>query len=221
MPGASGRPFDVDKAHLLAGGLVQEADRLVAAPGREAGRPLPAPVAFAALCAAERSRLDRVRPRPVGPRPPSAWEAASERYPAAYCRWREAEARLESRAGRPQAEEALQGGVAHAPPDSAPLPLKARIEDCLARRGPRWSSTTATAPAAREHPGPGVRSRADPRARSRCSASWPPAGRDREIADTLFISKKTASVHVSNLLRKLDVANRIEAGEVGRSHGLG
>jgi DNA-binding NarL/FixJ family response regulator len=48
------------------------------------------------------------------------------------------------------------------------------------------------------------------------------AGRtDREIADALFISKKTASVHVSNLLRKLDVANRLEAGRVGQAHHLG
>ena len=48
------------------------------------------------------------------------------------------------------------------------------------------------------------------------------AGRtDREIAEALFISKKTASVHVSNLLRKLDVANRVEAGKVGQAHRLG
>jgi DNA-binding NarL/FixJ family response regulator len=44
---------------------------------------------------------------------------------------------------------------------------------------------------------------------------------DREIAETLYISKKTASVHVSNLLRKLDVANRVEAGKVGQANKLG
>jgi DNA-binding NarL/FixJ family response regulator len=44
---------------------------------------------------------------------------------------------------------------------------------------------------------------------------------DRDIAEELFISKKTASVHVSNLLRKLDVASRIEAGRVGQHAGLG
>jgi DNA-binding NarL/FixJ family response regulator len=48
------------------------------------------------------------------------------------------------------------------------------------------------------------------------------AGRtDAQIADQLFISKKTASVHVSNLLRKLGVANRFEAGELGQHVGLG
>ena len=44
---------------------------------------------------------------------------------------------------------------------------------------------------------------------------------DREIAESLFISKKTVSVHVSNILRKLDVANRVEAGRVGQAHDLG
>ncbi|MDQ3468975.1 MAG: LuxR C-terminal-related transcriptional regulator, partial [Actinomycetota bacterium] len=33
-----------------------------------------------------------------------------------------------------------------------------------------------------------------------------------QIATHLFISTKTASVHVSNILRKLGVANRVEAG---------
>jgi len=29
------------------------------------------------------------------------------------------------------------------------------------------------------------------------------------------------SVHVSNILRKLDVTNRVEAGRVGQAHDLG
>ena len=44
---------------------------------------------------------------------------------------------------------------------------------------------------------------------------------DREIAESLFISKKTVSVHVSNILRKLDVVNRVEAGKVGQAQRLG
>jgi DNA-binding NarL/FixJ family response regulator len=43
---------------------------------------------------------------------------------------------------------------------------------------------------------------------------------DREIGETLYISKKTVSVHVSNVLRKLAVANRIEAGKIAHAHGL-
>ena len=37
---------------------------------------------------------------------------------------------------------------------------------------------------------------------------------NREIAATLFISVKTASVHVSHILRKLDVPNRREAAAI-------
>jgi DNA-binding NarL/FixJ family response regulator len=43
------------------------------------------------------------------------------------------------------------------------------------------------------------------------------AGRsNREIAAELFISAKTASVHVSNILAKLGAANRAEAA--ARAH---
>jgi DNA-binding CsgD family transcriptional regulator len=41
-----------------------------------------------------------------------------------------------------------------------------------------------------------------------------------EIGDRLFISRKTASVHVSNILRKVGAANRIEAAAIARRHGL-
>jgi DNA-binding CsgD family transcriptional regulator/tetratricopeptide (TPR) repeat protein len=43
---------------------------------------------------------------------------------------------------------------------------------------------------------------------------------NRQVADTLFISVKTASVHVSNILAKLGVANRGEAGAAARRLGL-
>jgi ATP/maltotriose-dependent transcriptional regulator MalT len=43
---------------------------------------------------------------------------------------------------------------------------------------------------------------------------------NREIGQTLFISEKTASVHISNLLAKLGVANRTEAAHVARERDL-
>ena len=39
---------------------------------------------------------------------------------------------------------------------------------------------------------------------------------NREIAEELVISEKTASVHVSNILRKLGVANRREAAALAQ-----
>jgi DNA-binding CsgD family transcriptional regulator len=41
-----------------------------------------------------------------------------------------------------------------------------------------------------------------------------------EIGRSLFISTKTASTHVSNILRKLGVANRVEAASAAHRHGL-
>jgi DNA-binding CsgD family transcriptional regulator len=47
------------------------------------------------------------------------------------------------------------------------------------------------------------------------------AGRtDREIADTLFISPRTASKHVGGILAKLDVASRAEAAVLAVQRGL-
>ena len=42
----------------------------------------------------------------------------------------------------------------------------------------------------------------------------------REIADTLYISRRTASTHVSNILGKLGAGNRREAGRIGIKLGL-
>jgi DNA-binding NarL/FixJ family response regulator len=47
------------------------------------------------------------------------------------------------------------------------------------------------------------------------------AGRtNRQIGEELYISEKTASVHVSNILAKLGVTNRVEAGAKARDLGL-
>ena len=46
------------------------------------------------------------------------------------------------------------------------------------------------------------------------------AGRSySEIAEALFISEKTVSVHVSNVLRKTGTSSRVEAAAWGRRNG--
>ena len=44
---------------------------------------------------------------------------------------------------------------------------------------------------------------------------------NREIGERLFMAEKTASVHVSRILAKLDVRSRTEAAAVAHRHGLG
>jgi DNA-binding NarL/FixJ family response regulator len=47
------------------------------------------------------------------------------------------------------------------------------------------------------------------------------AGRSyQEIAQSLFISEKTVSVHVSNLLRKTGTTSRVEVAAYARRHGV-
>ena len=43
---------------------------------------------------------------------------------------------------------------------------------------------------------------------------------NRQIAESLFISEKTAGVHVSNILGKLDASGRTEAAAIARRYGL-
>jgi len=42
-----------------------------------------------------------------------------------------------------------------------------------------------------------------------------------EIAERLFITRKTAAVHVTHILDKLGVANRVGAAMIGARVGLG
>ena len=58
------------------------------------------------------------------------------------------------------------------------------------------------------------------RVHSTVATQEPPAGRsNREIADALYSSVKTASVHVSNILRKLGVTSRVQAAALVHRSG--
>ena len=140
--------------------------------------------------------------------------ASPIRWPTAC--WREAEALLESRGDRGRATESLNRAW-QISRELGAEPLAARISS-LAQRGRlelrdgRAGDVTPDATAAADL---GLT------AREVEVLGHLAGGRsDREIGETLFISKKTVSVHVSNVLRKLAVANRVEAGKVGQAHGL-
>lgn len=170
--------------------------------------------AILSLCHGEVSRI-------VGAPDPAPWATAAlawrelERpHPMAYARFREAEAILATRGPRDDAAAALR-----------------EANDTAARlgAGPLLGEITLLARQARididlAHPaaesGQGHRLGLTPREEEvlrLVAGGWT----NQQIADELFISRKTASVHVSNILAKLGVDSRVEAAAIAHRTGLG
>ncbi len=142
------------------------------------------------------------------------WRVATEPFPEAYCRWREAEALLAARSARSRAAASLTHASAIAT-DLGARPLLTRIDDLARRARIVLGDDDVVAPVSSAGRDLGLTPR-EVEVLGHLAAGHT----DREIAEALYISRKTASVHVSNLLRKLDVASRVEAGRIGQSHGL-
>jgi len=146
-----------------------------------------------------------------------AWERLGEPYPTAYARWRQAEALLLGGLARELVEPSLRAAHQTASELGA-APLRAEIE-ALARRGRLNLSTGAATKPEPEPPSPldalGLT------AREQEVLALVALGRtNSQIAETLFISPKTATVHVSNILGKLGVRNRVEAAAVAHRLGI-
>jgi DNA-binding NarL/FixJ family response regulator len=206
---AHGQRFDASIALRQAADLIVEANRPV--DDGTGSRP-PQAMACIAMAVAEQSRLSQSDPS-LWASAVTLWNTAHEPYRAAYCQWRQAEALLENRVGRREAEACLQAAFATASRIGA-NPLRTHIEQ-LAQRA-RITLSVSLAPAATSAESLGLTPR-----EVEILGQLADGMTDREIAEALFISKKTASVHVSNVLHKLDVSNRVEAGRVGQAHGLG
>ena len=172
--------------------------------------------AWMALCDAEHQRLVGI-PAPDAWRVSAeAWEAVGRPYPAAYARWRQAEALLAGRGDRKIAAAALIAAVETATRLGAE-PLRSEAE-ALALRA-RLTLVNEPPPAA-EVPDDDA-ARLGLTAREREVLALVAAGRtNRQIGEELFISEKTAGVHVSNILGKLGVAGRGEAAAVAHQLGL-
>jgi DNA-binding CsgD family transcriptional regulator/tetratricopeptide (TPR) repeat protein len=162
------------------------------------------------LCSAELARR-------AGDRSAAPWAAAVDAlehverpYLLAYGRWRLARALVANRES-PAAAAPLRAAASAARLLGA-APLLADVE-ALARRARIDLRTPETTPD-RETAGLPL----SPRELE--ILSHLAAGRtNSEIAAALFISGKTASVHVSNILRKLGVASRYEAAELAERLG--
>ena len=153
---------------------------------------------------------------------PEAWSKAAttwdqlERPPlAAYCRWRQAEALVAAGASRTEAGVPLREAHAVATRIGA-KPLTRELELLAERARLDLASPDATS-------ADGSSSLADTLGLTRREAEVltlvARGYTNREIAEALVISVKTASVHVSHILRKLDAPNRREAAAI--AHRLG
>jgi DNA-binding CsgD family transcriptional regulator len=141
------------------------------------------------------------------------WAGLGRPHRAAYARWRAGEAFLGQPGSRARAAEPLRTAYAQA---AGHMPLRAAIED-LARRG--RTDLTPDADPVRESAYPPAT--AGLTARELDVLRLVTAGRtNREIATELFISAKTASVHVTNIMRKLDVTSRVQAAAAAERRNL-
>ena len=147
------------------------------------------------------------------------FDVLREPYNAALARWWAGEALLARGGGRPAAEAMLTSAYATAQ-DLGAAPLAAEI-DALARR-----ARLELAPrddAAPRHADPHAKLRAELglSARELEVLALVAQGRtNRQIADELFITEKTAGHHVSNILTKLDAATRVEAAAIAHRAGV-
>jgi DNA-binding CsgD family transcriptional regulator/tetratricopeptide (TPR) repeat protein len=205
---------DIEEARRRAKALL-EALRAMTRPGAADGI---AWVAWdAAQGAAEWSRLE-------GRSDPARWREAAEQwerlelpYRAAYARFRQAEALLAAGAPRAEVEPVLR--AAHrATVALGAGPLRREIE-LLARRG----RLRLEDPAATAAPAPATQLAAFGLTRRETEVlELVAAGHtNRQIGQELFITPKTAGLHVSRILAKLGVAGRGQAAAVAHRLGLG
>ncbi len=173
--------------------------------------------AYAIFGDAELSRLAGRSDAELWEKVADSWDRLSEPYPAAYARWREAEALLLAGVARGRAEALLRAAYATAR-GLGTLPLCTEIEG-LARRGRvKLDIDRARGRVIPESSSPlaqlGLTAR-----EQEVLILMATGATNRQIAERLFISPKTATLHVSNILSKLGVSNRVEAATI--AHRLG
>jgi DNA-binding CsgD family transcriptional regulator len=149
----------------------------------------------------------------------AAWDGLGRPYPAAYARWREAEALMVAR-DRDGAARAASDALARARTLGSAW-LVEEIESLAARA--RLNLGEA-APARAATAGANGDETDDPfglTPRERDVLALVAAGAtNREVGERLHMAEKTASVHVSRILAKLNVRSRTEAAAVAHRQGL-
>jgi DNA-binding CsgD family transcriptional regulator len=145
------------------------------------------------------------------------WEALERPYPVALSRWREAEARMAA-GDREGAAVAAGAALALARQLGAHW-LVAELEGFGARARLVLDAEGA-APAAEPEIAEAERPFGLTARELQVLGLLATGATNREIGERLFMAEKTASVHVSRILTKLDVRSRTEAAAVAHRQGL-
>jgi len=145
------------------------------------------------------------------------WDTLGFPYPAAHARWRLSHALLSRSGSSAEASQELRSALAAADALGANA-LARQIRKLGARaRVDLQSVPSDEDSSAREAATPGTSTGLTARERQVLELLAEGLTNQR-IAKTLFITEKTASVHVTHILAKLQVTNRSEAGAVARRH---
>jgi DNA-binding CsgD family transcriptional regulator len=179
------------------------------------GDPPPSSLAHRAVIEAELSRLRGSSDADLWRRAAASWAGLDEPLELGYAQWRCAEALLFAGQARDDAA-GLLAAVAAAAHEIGATSLLARAESLARRARIALDGTPA-------HAGHGER----PQQRFGLTdrelevlALLAEGLTNREIGERLFMSEKTASVHVSRILAKLDVRGRVEAATMAHRAGL-
>lgn len=211
--GESGAAAEAERAGAE---MLARLERLLDADGW-LGTPPPESLARGATARAEDSRLRAIPDPDAWDRAAATWEELGFPIELAYARWREAEATLAAGGSRSDAAGPLQQ-AARLAEDSGAASLAAEVA-ALARRARIDLGLAAESESA--HPPEGEAERFGLTDRELDVLALIAAGRTNpEIGETLFISAKTASAHVSHILSKLEVRSRLDAATAAHRLGL-
>ncbi|RZS62521.1 regulatory LuxR family protein [Xylanimonas ulmi] len=215
-PGASRQEVAAARAELLAvGDTLAQVAHTTAVRGRPRGGQLgPEGRAWLLRVDAEHARLRATASD--APADPALWETAlgafgyGYRYECARTRWRWAQA----------LHAAGDGDAAAAQSATALAEAEAMGATPLADALREWArrARVGLAGSSRRAPGPGPAPLTD--REEEVLALVAEGLSNRQIGERLFISTKTVSVHVSNVLAKLGVSGRAEAVDVAHRRGL-
>jgi DNA-binding CsgD family transcriptional regulator len=201
------RDADEQREHVARARKLLSVARGAAA---EAASITPNASGWLALSEAEYERARGVAQPEAWSRAAAAWDQLERRPLAAYCRWRQAEALIAAGAPRAEARAPLHAAYEVATQLKAE-PLRHELELLAERARLDLAFPEAESPDRQQglEEALGLTSR-----EAEVLALIARGYTNREIAEALVISVKTASVHVSHILAKLDAPNRREAAAI-------